>query len=237
MIKQAVKDILGALKLDLTKNLEYDRLTKEIIQKVVKSDSICVDVGCHKGEILDLIIKQSTQKHYAFEPIPEMNKALDEKYRSTIHLFNCALSDEEGEVEFNYVKNSPAYSGIKKREYKVSNPDIEKVSVPLRKMDDIISSSNKIDLIKIDVEGAELNVLKGAQKTIIQNKPVIVFECGLGSAEYYETTPEQVFSFFEEVGMRLFLLKNWINDQSHLQKEEFVDIFNQNKEYYFLASV
>ncbi len=235
-MKQTLKNILTFLKLDLTKNLEYDRLTKEIIQKIVKPDSVCVDVGCHKGEILDLFIEKSKQKHYAFEPIPDMNKALKDKYGDSINLFNCALSNEKGETSFNYVKNAPAYSGIKKRAYKVANPDIEKIPISLEKMDDIINSNDKIDVIKIDVEGAELNVLKGAKNTILSNEPIIIFECGLGASEYYETTPNDVFTFFKEVGMKIFLLKKWIKKEEHLQEEEFVDIFNQNKEYYFIAS-
>ena len=235
-MKQLIKNILGALKLDLTKNLEYDRLTKEIIKKVVKTNSVCVDVGCHKGEILDLILGQSKQKHFAFEPIPVLNEELHLKYGDSINLFGDALSNENGETTFNYVKNAPAYSGIKQRKYSVSNPEIEKITVQLKKMDDVLVSAENIDLIKIDVEGAELGVLKGAKKIIQNHKPIIIFECGLGASEYYNTTPEAVFSFFQEIGMNLFLLKKWIKEEDHLQKDEFVNIFNQNKEYYFLAS-
>ena len=229
--------MLGFFKLDFTKNLEYDRLTKEIIKKVVSPNSVCVDVGCHKGEILDLIFKESKQKHFAFEPIPALNQTLTKKYGESINLFNCALSDKEGETTFNYVKNAPAYSGIKQRKYSIANPEIEKITVPLKMMDEVIANTRNIDFIKIDVEGAELSVLKGAKKIIQQHQPIIIFECGLGASDFYGTTPEDVFIFFQNIGMKLFLLKKWINNQEHLQEDEFVNIFNKNKEYYFLASV
>ena len=50
-IKNIIRGALNLLHIDLTKNLEYDRLTNAIMKKVLKVDSNCVDVGCHKGEI------------------------------------------------------------------------------------------------------------------------------------------------------------------------------------------
>ena len=48
--------------------------------------------------------------------------------------------------------------------------------VELKKLDDVIPTDVTIDFIKIDVEGAELGVLKGAKNVLLKNKPIIIFE-------------------------------------------------------------
>ncbi|MDZ4758051.1 MAG: FkbM family methyltransferase [Bacteroidota bacterium] len=236
-VKDLIREILIQLRLDLTKNLKYDRLTRIIIQRTVNQKSVCIDVGCHKGEILDLILKEAPkQKHYGFEPIPILYHNLLTKYKDQAHIFNCALSDQQGETTFNYVKNAPAYSGIKQRKYAVEKPDIETLQVKLEKLDDIIPDNEKIDLIKIDVEGGEFNVLKGAVKVIQKSKPYIIFETGLGASEYYGTKPEELYDFFEnELQSKIYTLQNWIDCKAALSKVDFLKLYNTNAEYYFIA--
>jgi hypothetical protein len=92
-----------------------------------------------------------------------------------------------------------------------------------------------VDLIKIDVEGGELGVLKGATKIIEKFHPVIIFEHGLGASDYYNTSCEDIFNFFEISKYSLFTLKGFIEESSPLSKDKFNDLYNKNKEYYFLA--
>lgn len=88
LIKDTIRKTLNALHLDLTKNLKYDRLTKDVIAKSLKINSNAIDVGCHKGEILDLILKHAPSgKHYAFEPIPDFYNTLKLKYSSRCEIF------------------------------------------------------------------------------------------------------------------------------------------------------
>ena len=69
--KQYIKALLIFLNLPLTKNLRYDIYTLKILGKILKPASNCVDIGCHKGEILESMLKFSPEgRHYAFEPIP-----------------------------------------------------------------------------------------------------------------------------------------------------------------------
>ncbi|MFZ4614492.1 MAG: hypothetical protein ACOYNH_12510 [Bacteroidia bacterium] len=82
-LKDIARKTLNFLHLDLTKNLEYDRLTKKIIKQVVRTNSNCIDVGCHKGEILDEIISSAPNAyHFAFEPIPLFFENLKTKYNN-----------------------------------------------------------------------------------------------------------------------------------------------------------
>jgi len=236
-LKYYLREVLNFLHLDLTNNLLYDRLTKKIIKKTIKSNSICIDIGCHKGEIFSLFLKQAPNGgHYAFEPIPFYYKLLKQKYGDKNHIFSFALSDEIGETKFNYVKNAPAYSGFLKRKYLISNPDIEEITVKTITLDEIIGTNQKIDFIKIDVEGAEMKVLKGAEKVIESFKPVVIFEFGKGASDFYNTTPKDIYNFFEDKNMKINTLKGWLNKKNPLTLDSFEEIYNCNKEYYFIAS-
>ncbi len=237
MFKCLIRKILSLLHLDITKNLKYDRLTQQIMSKVIQADSNCIDVGCHKGEILDLMLHYSPKgKHFAFEPIPIFYNNLIEKYQSSCNIYPYALSDEPGETSFQFVKNAPAYSGIKQRAYAVEKPDIEEIKVKLELLDNIIPESTKIDFIKIDVEGAEYGVLKGGLKTIQRNKPVIVFEFGLGASDFYGSKPEEVFRFLVDVcGLQVSNLSDWVKNKGVLSLEAFKHTYEKSLEYYFIA--
>lgn len=237
-IKDLVRSILQFLHLDLTRNLEYDRLTRKIMEQTVRPGINCIDVGCHKGEILDIILKQSPKgQHFAFEPIPPLFAELKRKYGEQCTVFPFALSDTEGTTTFNFVRNAPAYSGINKRKYAVAEPDIEEIDVELRTLDDVIPSGTHIGLIKIDVEGAEMGVLRGAKELLNRDRPLVIFECGLGASEFYGTKPEDVFGFFSsDVKMGIYTLRDFIAKRNPMTRESFVEVFNANSDYYFVAA-
>jgi FkbM family methyltransferase len=236
-----VKDILRKLliffHLDITKNLQYDRLTKVIMKKSIKKGSNCIDIGCHKGEILEIILTYSPEgKHYAFEPIPYLFEELEKRFKNKAQIFPYALSDSKGFSTFQLVKNAPAYSGLKRRRYDILHPEIEEIEVEIKTLDEIISLDEKIDFIKIDVEGAEFGVLKGAKNLLIKNKPVILFECGKGASDYYGTNPLDLYDFMvDEVGLEIFTLTSYINGKLPLSREKFGECFDANSEYYFVA--
>jgi len=232
-----VRSTLNFLHLDLTKNLEYDRLTKSIMKKCIQTQSNCVDVGCHKGELLDVIISNAPKgNHFAFEPIPYLFNQLQIKYKEKATIYPYALSDVTGTSTFQHVKNAPAYSGINKRQYALETPDIEQISVELKTLDSIIPADVKIDFIKIDVEGGEYGVLKGAKQLLKKYKPVVIFESGLGASDYYGTKPDELYQFIAtEIGLKISTLKSFIKNKAPLTQAEFLNHFNNNTEYYFIA--
>jgi FkbM family methyltransferase len=210
--KDFIRELLIWFKLDLTRNIMYDRLTRIIIRQSLKPEDKCVDIGCHKGEILNLFIKYAPKGvHYAFEPIPFLYDELKVKYKENALVFPFALAANSGESTFQIVKNALAYSGIKQRKYKLKNPEIEEVTVPLKTLDEVIPENEKIRLIKIDVEGGELGVLKGAKRVLRQNKPIVIFEFGKGASEFYNTYPTDIFHLLSvECHFKIYTLKSYI---------------------------
>lgn len=235
-LKSIIRKILIALRLDITINLKHDRYTNIILKKILKPESNCIDIGCHKGEILSTILKYSPKgKHYAFEPIPYLFERIKKEFGDKAKIYPYALSKENGITKFNLVENAPAYSGILQRRYDIPNPIIKQISVEKRLLDEIVPDSYTVDFLKIDVEGGEYDVLVGARKLLERSQPLLLIEFGLGSSEYYGVTPQAMYNFMiTELKFKINTIKRYIDNLPELSESEFIDIYNKNKEYYFV---
>ncbi len=223
--------------LPLTRNLRYDILTKKILKRELNTAANCVDVGAHKGEILDLFLEFAPQgKHTAFEPIPPLFEELIKNYSSRVNVYPYALSNRTGNMLFNVVLDAPAYSGLQRREYASSNPTIETIEVEVRPLDDVLQSrSLAIQLIKIDVEGGELDVLKGAVHILSNDKPLLIFEFGKGASEYYGTMPHHLFDFLHALNYSLWTLSNFWENKEPLNATQLKQVYESGSDYYFVA--
>ena len=217
--------------------MDYDTLTVEIMEKILRVNSNCIDIGAHTGLFTDEMLRIAPQGvHYAFEPLPDLYHNLIRKYGGKINLFDIALSDKTGEVIFKHVVTNPGYSGFRERRYDRPNETIKDIIVKTNRLDVIVPVDTKIDFIKIDVEGAELGVLQGGVETIRKDRPVIVFEHGLGAADYYGTTPDDLYDLLtKECHLRIFVMEDWLLEKRALDKSEFHDQFYQGINFYFMA--
>jgi hypothetical protein len=87
----------------------YDDETKKIIRRVLGNHGNGLDVGCHKGEILDYMLRASPNgKHMGIEPIPNFASALREKYRTNegVSIIEGALGSIRSVETFQYEKLS-----------------------------------------------------------------------------------------------------------------------------------
>jgi FkbM family methyltransferase len=236
-IKNTIKQILKALPFDFTQNQKYDRLTRHVIARVCRPDSNCLDVGCHKGEILDLFIRHAPQgTHYGFEPIPDLYAALKTRYTApNLHIRDIALSNQAGTASFNYVVSNPSYSGLQKRKYDRAEEQDTLITVQTATLDSVLPAGFRVDMIKIDVEGGELLVLQGARETLHRWKPVLIFEHGLGASDVYGATPEAVFDLLTDVGLQVSLLDRFMKGRPPLGRSAFSEQFYSRKNYYFIA--
>lgn len=237
-MKETIKKIIKALPIAFTQNQRYDRLTRQVIRKVCRPDSNTLDVGCHKGEILDLFLEAAPGgMHYGFEPIPDLFFGLAAKYGSHPHcrIFDIALSNKKGEASFNYVVSNPSYSGLMKRKYDRPNETDTLITVRTERLDEVLPADFQVNMIKIDVEGGELLVLEGARETLRRCKPVVIFEHGLGASEMYGSTPDKVYVLFEDCGLRVSLLDRFLKNDAPLSRDEFEKQYHERKNYYFIA--
>jgi FkbM family methyltransferase len=217
------------------KKRKYDALIKKIMRIVLEEDSSFIDVGCYRGNFLLEANKFAPSgAHIGFEPIPDIYTKVIKTLGGVNDIRQIGLSDERGETTFNYVKSNPLYSGIKKRNYP-GKESIEELIIKVDTLDHQLFQSPRVDLIKIDVEGAELNVLKGGINTITKFNPVIVFEYEQGASDVYGVTPAEIWSFFDKVKYSVYTLKNFIDNPLPLSFSRFKEIYTSNDEHFFVA--
>lgn len=167
-------------------------------------DANCIDVGAHHGDVLGPIVAYAPHgRHIAYEPLPHLCRDLAARFPS-VDLRCAALSNVAGQAPFIHVRSRPAYSGFRRRTYPGAETT-ETIHVKTETLDASLPEDYVPSLIKIDVEGAEQQVIEGAMGIIARHKPVVVFEHGKGGADHYGTTPGDIFRLLNrEAGLRIF---------------------------------
>lgn len=236
-IKKNLKKIILLAPVALTGNERIDRLTKRVIREICTSKSICIDVGAHDGKILKMMIEAAPGGlHYAFEPIPDLFKLLKRKFSSAASVFPLAVSDTKGDASFNLVLTDMAYSGLKKGGYDKKEKDTT-ITVETDLLDNVIPSGKKIDIIKMDVEGGELLVMKGAVNLIQQSKPVILFEFGKAGALAYGNDEHTMYQFItNQLKYSIYTLPDWLHNKPKLSEQQFSNYYNSGTVFFFLAA-
>lgn len=205
-----------------------------IFAAALAPDANCVDVGAHGGDVLvDLLRIAPRGHHLAFEPLPHLAAQLQRRLPS-VDVRAVALSDANGTADFAHVVDRPGWSGLKERPTPDgAAADVRHITVPTQRLDDALPPGYVPSLVKVDVEGAELQVLRGAQSTLATHRPLLVFEHGLGSADHYGTRPEDVHDLLAaELGYRIFDLQG----QGPYDRAAFMSTFHTSARVNFLAS-
>jgi FkbM family methyltransferase len=202
-----------------------------ILGAVLRPDSNCIDVGAHDGVFLaDMARLAPLGRHIAYEPLPELAGVLAQRFPG-VDVRNRALSDREGQAEFMHVLTRPGWSGFRERPY----PDketVRRITVPTESLDRAVGRDYVPHFIKIDVEGAEEQVLRGALETIRRHQPLVALEHGLGSAEYYGTRPETIHTMLTvAAGLSIFDL----DGGGPYSADAFTRAFEQGERVNFLA--
>ncbi len=161
------------------------------------------DRADHEGAVLAEIVRLAPDgRHVAWEPLPELCARTAARFPD-VDVRCAALSDRAEERDFVYVTTLPGWSGFRARPYP-GDQSTETIRVRAERLDDVLPEGFAPALVKIDVEGAELHVLRGAAETLARHRPVVVFEHGQGAAEHYGATSGEVWDVLAAAGLRVF---------------------------------
>ena len=181
------------------------------------------DVGSHRGESIDYFIKlKNLKKIQSFEPQKNIFLVLKKKYKNNnkVILNQIALSQNENYKDFyiNDLSSTSSFSRLNKKSLWLKiknkilnkkNPIINKIKIRSLTIDKFIKQKKikKIDLLKIDTEGHELEVLKGALKTIKEHKVKFILIELHFSKMYQNYSKKKIESFLAK--NNFFLLKKF----------------------------
>lgn len=175
----------------------HDWDTAQFITRFLRGGDTFVDVGANIGlyTLPASRIVKNTGRVIAVEPSPINRARLQENLAlnniSTVHIEACALGESPGELSFS---DEDALAHV---ELNGSGP-----KVPVKTFDSI-APQNEIALMKVDVEGFELSVFRGAIETIKAGRlPVILFEMN-HSYLRYGVTDDDIFTFLRSAGYEI----------------------------------
>ena len=199
--------------------VEQDRI-EQAMRQIIQPDSNCIDIGCHVGSSLSLIMRRSPHgRHLAFEPVPEKAMWLSRKFPE-VEVKPLALGDKREKRAFYENTSRPGFSGFAKD--LTSHDKVVELTVECEMLDNVVDASRSYAYVKIDVEGAELLVLKGARQMIARDHPVILFESSHDGAAKLGLKREGLFAIFtDELGYAVFLLKDFLEKRLPLTLDGF----------------
>lgn len=197
----------------------------------LRPEDLFVDVGANIGSFTVLASAEIGTKTYCFEPVPNTFKQLERnialnKIQDKVSLFNIGLASSTGELYFSNNKNSTMnqveLSGSENNEFQL---------ISVNTLNNLLTEALPI-LLKIDVEGFEFEVLKGAS-AILENSVLnaIIIELN-GSGEKYGTKDQMIDELLKSYGFSSYVYNPFDRLLSPAKLNEFENlIYIRNENY------
>lgn len=218
-------DNIGYDNIEFKENGEFNILSKIVQQK---QELVIFDVGANKGHWSKLVLEMNPHATiHAFEPVPETFFLMQQNIKVTnAHLHNLAISGNDGAKTFYHWDDS-AQTGELSSFYR--RPDVEKnmnasvkpITVHSYALDTFCrdQSIREIDFLKIDTEGAELDVMRGAASLLSSKRiRILQFEyggtyldSGITLKQVYELLQQYSYSVFRVIPEGLLYVPLWRN--------------------------
>jgi FkbM family methyltransferase len=149
-----------------------DRAERQLLKKILFQGDVVVDVGANIGiysEFLCRCVGPIGLVH-SFEPSPDNFRLLSSATRhlSNVRLTQAAVGERSGESKL-YISDK---LNVDHRAYKTDGDSRRAIPTQMVALDDYFKSGQRIDLIKMDIQGYELHALRGAQRVLHENPDI-----------------------------------------------------------------
>lgn len=230
----------------------YEPDVSAAIEVFLKEDSVFVDIGSNWGHHAFNAVLNKKAKAILFEPNPDVFEDIlrisyDLGVSASINAHNVALSNQKGQLTLEQHYFESGIASIDKSfsiSSAITNPRLKKLknffNLPsitntstVKTLDSF--SLSHADLIKIDAEGVELEILRGAKKTLKELKPIVIFEFHSGDLTQYN----HYKIFFDSIQYSIYTLEcSKLNESenSYAFKIYPVETLKTNYQYNLLAA-
>lgn len=179
------------------------------INSLVNKGDVVIDLGANLGyyTVPFSIAVGKTGKVYSVEPVPLFEKILRKNtkmspHNSNITIYNYALGKDEKDIEMGlFVENGVFRHGLTKVLTKDDKPS-KTVKVKMKHPESLFNSLERLDYIKCDIEGFEIEVLPLFKNIIEKFKPMLQIEFGTKESK------ELIQNMLVDLGYRIFKLSN-----------------------------
>ncbi|MBL8173315.1 MAG: FkbM family methyltransferase [Bryobacterales bacterium] len=152
--------------------------TRRVVADILKPGAVMFDVGAYVGQFSLVASRVAPEiRIFAFEPTPQVFAQMQRNIRrngcKNTTCIQAALSDSPGTAKLFYYPQSHDQNSLK-----ALDPGARSVEVRVETVDSVIAQQrlNRLDLLKIDTEGNELAVLRGATTTLATLRPRLIVE-------------------------------------------------------------
>ncbi|MFJ6023184.1 FkbM family methyltransferase [Brevundimonas sp. NPDC092305] len=145
-----------------------------LIRRHTRPDDLACDVGANKGSYLYWMSRWA-RRVVAFEPqtglADYLRTAVAAVPMKNVIIEQTGVSDHTGVLKFYLPSTNSPEASLRPID------GAQTVEIPVVSLDEYFAPSDRLRMLKVDVEGAELDVFKGAERILTQDRPVILFEC------------------------------------------------------------
>ena len=193
-LKTLINDVIlqrAGLKLYSTRAFGRD-ITLDI-KNLIASPKVMFDVGANVGQTVELWTREfDAPTIHSFEPVKRLFDELNSKHQNNAVCVHAGVGDENTRMTIHYGKHDVSHS-FNKDEYGLGSEESNVVT-----LDTYCGQKNisKIDVLKIDVEGFEHQVLKGAEK-LLSNHQIDILEIEVGF------DPKGCYTFYPDIAEAL----------------------------------
>ena len=209
----------------------YEAENFEFLTNSCKPGAVIIDIGAHIG-LFSVIASQITGaagKVYAFEPAPSTYELLQKTLainhnESVIETFQKAVGRETGKITF-FVSDGQADNGNSLVNYKDDRP-LHAIDVEVTSVDAFIKEKkiNRLDFIKIDVEGAEYDTLRGAAETLQNLRPVCIVAIHPEPIKAKGDRLEDIYDFIISRQYKIMFNKKEFSKEELVVNTEMIDL-------------
>jgi len=191
----------------------YELPLQQALAQYLKAGDTFYDIGANIGffTVIGAKLVGSSGRVYAFEPGADnatlVQRNIKLNHFSQVTVLEKAVSSAMGKGELLLAE----YSGGHTLSTAGTPPDLKgAITVDLVTIDELLAQQiiTPPDVVKIDVEGAELDVLRGMTQTIQQYKPTIIYEVDDGDQELFKRKSQDVEDFMRSIGYQIEILED-----------------------------
>ncbi len=191
-----------------TFSFDWECVLEQGYRRFLTPESCVLDVGGHAGRhALVFIDEIGCRQVTIFEPLPQQRQQLERRFARNprVRVLPFALSSESGRRDFIVNQAAPEESGLRERLYNdPGTKRLQTIAVEVSTLDALGDQlGERIDYIKIDTEGAEIDILRGAARTLARHQPIVSVEYGLSSYRAYGHDRMTLYETATELGYRL----------------------------------
>lgn len=209
---------------------DYEQENIAFITKNCSPGMTVIDIGAHLG-LLSVIISKCTGPNgriYAFEPTPSTFRVLKDVIRKNkadkiILPINAAVSSFDGTLDFFVDEHEGSNANSL-----VNRPDKSRTTfkTTVSKLDTFVHSTDlkKLDLVKIDAEGSELDVLKGAAESLRRFRPRVILAIHPSLIKNNQHNIGDIFDLVSDLGYTVFYKSAILDRQSFISQADFFDV-------------